>query len=476
MVDETAKEINLIADSNLEFFLIHGYTGSPTDFNELPFYLNKEFKANVRVPLLKGHGESISSLDNLKYGDFLNPIKRELKKEISNGKKIVLIGISFGGLMALDLAKNFSPLSVIVISLPFQFKFPLNVPGIGFLGIFKKYWKKYLSEEEKNLRQGFHYNSMHKNGFYIVNSLKKKLRNSLYKIKSPFLGIQVKNDLLSSKKGLNYVLKNIGSDIKSKVCFDTNIHNVFYSNQFREVYSSIHSFIKNVLESQNKSFYKKEKVAAIIPAYNEKERISSVLKILKNVKLLDEIIVVDDGSSDGTSNVVKKFKKIRLIENKVNKGKAFSMDVGVKSTKASILFFCDADLKGLKSKQIEEIILPVLNNKFDMFIGVRGNFMQRTIKKWAINSGERSLKREIWEKLPAYYKYRYRIEAGLNNYVRFFGEKGFGYKVFNYSQTLKESKYGFFKGTFLRWWMNLDVFMAVLRFHIWDRFSLRKKV
>ena len=59
--------IDLKADSELLFFLIHGYTGSPDDFNELPEYLHKNIKANVKVILLKGHGTRIEDLDNLEY-------------------------------------------------------------------------------------------------------------------------------------------------------------------------------------------------------------------------------------------------------------------------------------------------------------------------------------------------------------------------------------------------------------------------
>ncbi len=95
---------------------------------------------------------------------------------------------------------------------------------------------------------------------------------------------------------------------------------------------------------------------------------------------------------------------------------------------------------------------------------------KKSVKKFAINSGERVLKRRTWEKLPSYYKHRYRIECGLNNFVKFHG-RGFGYKIFPYYQTLKEKKYGFIKGTFLRWGMNFDVFIAILKSNFIDRFK-----
>ena len=210
-----------------------------------------------------------------------------------------------------------------------------------------------------------------------------------------------------------------------------------------------------------------KKVSAIIPAYNEEKGIGEVIRQLKKVSLVSEIIVVDDGSKDKTAEIVKGFKDVRLIKNKVNMGKAYSMDGGVKSTDNEVIFFCDADLKGLNPKEIEKIIIPVVKNNFDMYLGLRKNKMQQAIKLFALNTGERALKRELWEKLPDFYKHRYRIEAGLNYYAKHYG-KGFGYVNLSYFQTLKESKYGFFKGTYLRWRMNFDVLLAYIKSYLLD--------
>ena len=180
----------------------------------------------------------------------------------------------------------------------------------------------------------------------------------------------------------------------------------------------------------------RKKVAAIVPSYNEGKRIGNVLNVLTKTKKINEIIVIDDGSEDNTKEIVKRYKKVKYLKNNVNKGKAYSMDRGVKASNSEIIFFCDADLNGLTSKIVESIINPVRGGKLDMFIGIRKNLMQRAVKKFAIDSGERALKKEIWEKLPNFYKHRFRIEEGLNHYVNYFG-RGFGYKIFNYTKTLK---------------------------------------
>ncbi|MEX2145090.1 MAG: glycosyltransferase family 2 protein [Candidatus Spechtbacterales bacterium] len=208
------------------------------------------------------------------------------------------------------------------------------------------------------------------------------------------------------------------------------------------------NFIKD--DNQN------SKVVAIIPTFNEAKRIGNVLKVVTRSPVINEIIVVDDGSRDETESVVKKFPNVKYLKNTDNIGKGGSMDRAVKATDAEIIFFCDADLHNLSEEIIEGIIRPVLSGETSMFIGLRSNFMQKSVRLFALNSGERALKREVWETLPKRFKYKYRVEAGLNWHVKHnFG--GFKYKTFNYSQPVKESKYGFWEGMVLRWGMNFDV-------------------
>ncbi len=475
MVAEKAKEINLKANSNREFFLIHGYTGSPTDFNDLGNYLHKKFNANVRIIMLKGHGTKIEDLDEIGLSDLLKQTEEELKRDLAKGRKIVLGGYSFGGIIALYLASKYSVQGVFNIVAPYQLKWYFNTPLIFLLAKAKKYWKKHIPDEEKILRKNsFRYEHMHSNAIIIAKEMNYLLKKALGKITCPCLTIHSNNDTFSSLGTGEKINQDINSKIKKLVLFDTHGHTLFYSKLKDNLYNEIFQFIyKNGLFGDKKI----KKVSAIIPAYNEGPRIGRVLRILLKTPLINEIIAVDDGSIDNTKNVIadlsKKYPKIRFLRNTSNKGKAYSVDRAVNESSGDILFFCDADLTGITPSIIKEIIEPVLHDKYDMFIGARGNIMQRSIKKWAINSGERALKRDVWLKLPEFYKHRFRMEAGLNNFVKYAG-KGYSYKIFSHSQPLKESKYGFFRGTYLRWWMNFDVTLATLRFHLYDKYKIKK--
>lgn len=207
------------------------------------------------------------------------------------------------------------------------------------------------------------------------------------------------------------------------------------------------------------------KTAAIVPAYNEASRISRVLEVLTKIPDLAEIIVIDDGSSDDTFKEAQKFP-VRCFRNEKNLGKAATMQRGVDLTDAECLFFCDADLQGLCPEIIERTIEPVASGKTDMFIAVHSYASHRYVKPIGLLSGERALTRKLWNMIPNFYKYRFRIEFGLNRFAEFYG-KGFAYKVFeNYYITRKEIKYGLRKGFLRRMWMYFDILSAYLFFYL----------
>lgn len=181
-------------------------------------------------------------------------------------------------------------------------------------------------------------------------------------------------------------------------------------------------------------------------------------------KLIDEIIVVDDGSDDNTFKVVRKFNpKVKYIRNQINKGKGFSMNKGVKNTNAEILFFCDSDLKNLTPEIIDKIIWPVLKKETEMSIGLRNNFLNRIAYKIKFTSlsGQRALTKNLWKRLPKFYKNKFRTEIGLNFYA-----KNYIYQIFDYQQILKEKKYKFLVSFKRRMGMNFDIVLAWLKLYL----------
>lgn len=107
------------------------------------------------------------------------------------------------------------------------------------------------------------------------------------------------------------------------------------------------------------------KVSVIIPAYNEEETVAKVVEVVKNVSFVDEIIVINDGSTDRTEEEATNAGAI-VINHAVNKGKGEALYTGYKEAECDIIAFIDADIHNLTSKKVEAMIKPILDGKTDI--------------------------------------------------------------------------------------------------------------
>ena len=89
-------------------------------------------------------------------------------------------------------------------------------------------------------------------------------------------------------------------------------------------------------------------LSVIIPVFNESESIQEIIKRVKATKLASEIIVVDDGSMDGTRDILKKYdgkEKVHVILHEKNQGKGAAVRTGIQAAKGEIMLIQDADLE-----------------------------------------------------------------------------------------------------------------------------------
>lgn len=140
-----------------------------------------------------------------------------------------------------------------------------------------------------------------------------------------------------------------------------------------------------------------KKLSVIIAAYNEEPRIAKVLKIVEHHPLIDEVIVVNDGSVDRTTEVVRRFD-VTLVENEHNLGKTLSIKKGIKLARNENILLIDADLNGLTDEAITDLAKPVLDGKVDWTLSLRGNsfgIMKLMQMDWV--SGERVIPKKLLE-------------------------------------------------------------------------------
>lgn len=87
-------------------------------------------------------------------------------------------------------------------------------------------------------------------------------------------------------------------------------------------------------------------ISAIVCAFNEEDTIANVLKVLTSHEKISRVIVVDDGSTDKTNEIVSTtFPQVTLVKNKVNSGKGAAFVKGFKHSTGDTILTIDADLK-----------------------------------------------------------------------------------------------------------------------------------
>ena len=154
-------------------------------------------------------------------------------------------------------------------------------------------------------------------------------------------------------------------------------------------------------------------ISVIIPAFNEEKNIKKVIGQISNLKIKNlDIIVVDDGSTDRTSNVLSSIKGITVLRHEVNRGYGASLKGGIKKSSSEYIMIIDADCT-YPVESIPELLRHL--NSYDMVVGARTGEIVKTpffrkpakwfLKHFAqyltkskipdLNSGLRIFRREI---------------------------------------------------------------------------------
>ncbi|MGI5875508.1 MAG: glycosyltransferase family 2 protein [Dethiobacteria bacterium] len=193
------------------------------------------------------------------------------------------------------------------------------------------------------------------------------------------------------------------------------------------------------------------KTVALVPAYNEGPRLGAVLEIILSSPLVDETIVIDDGSEDNTSHVAAQFP-VKILSWKENRGKGAALQAGLdEADDAETFLFLDADLVNLGHEHLEALLTPLARvEEASMTIGVFRAGHKKSVNLaqnyFSILNGQRALKREFVNILPDLSWSRFGVEILLTKYAKLAGKTVLYPELHGITHVTKEEKLGFGAG------------------------------
>jgi glycosyltransferase involved in cell wall biosynthesis len=217
----------------------------------------------------------------------------------------------------------------------------------------------------------------------------------------------------------------------------------------------------------------KPTVTLIIPAYNEAKTVGEVVRTAAQSGIFAQIIVIDDGSSDGTGDAVKVAKaalpadsicSIELLVHEHNQGKAMGMLHGLDAARGDIVMFLDADLIGLRAGHMQQLLAPLLDTtgytaSLGVFVGGRAaTTMAQKIAPFI--SGQRACFKKDLAQFTGWEKVGFGIETALNRYLQERDIKVRVVELEGMTHRMKEEKRGALRGFGARLKMYWDILLT----------------
>ncbi len=250
-IDELVKGFELKGDSDNCIFMIHGFTGSASEFYPLASLLNEK-GYSVISHALPGHGTtSLKALKKVGPKDWLRSVKEGYEEAAKKYKRVFVFGYSMGGCLAISLTKTHQldglilcepalvPNSSFAWLAKFLRPFPIKIQWDGTL--------EYPDHSEKYMRG--------QSGYYIKSAadlvvVARKAKKLLPKIVCPIMMTWATKDTSIRKEGVDMIQELTPSNIKTYKVYEGNTHHLPSEPEKEQLAKDIDSFIKKTIPQE----------------------------------------------------------------------------------------------------------------------------------------------------------------------------------------------------------------------------------
>lgn len=235
--------------SNIGVLVLHGFTSHIHCVDPLVKYLD-DLGVPYRFPILRGHGTKFEDMEGTKAEDWYEDAENSLLDLLEQSEKVIVVGLSMGGLLALDLAAHYNDkvAGVVTIAAALFFKDPL-APLAPLLAKFIRYWPSPNAYNDKKLKEieNKNYPKFATSAFLSLYKYTKKIKNILSFVRAPILILHSRKDNIITPRSAEIIYRKVSSKDKKIVWFEKSGHEMLLDLERDEVIKVIVDFMKKII-------------------------------------------------------------------------------------------------------------------------------------------------------------------------------------------------------------------------------------
>ncbi|MBF0107109.1 MAG: alpha/beta fold hydrolase [Deltaproteobacteria bacterium] len=270
LTNQVMKEISKLVDHSMNYIplevpvkgpkqhdkigvlLLHGFTSSLDTVNGLVPHLKKE-KIEYEMPVLRGHGTHYQDMVGVTAGDWYHDALKSLNKLAKRVDQVIVVGLSMGGLVALDLGIQQPQKVAGVVTVAAAVKFADPLAGLTpLIAKVIQFWPSPNAFCDMTLaKNSTNYPKFATDAFGSLFAYSKDIQKKLGKLTTPIRIIQSKKDQVIAPLSANIIYENVASQIREICWFEKSGHEMMQDLESEKVFEAIMQFVKK---------FKKEKV------------------------------------------------------------------------------------------------------------------------------------------------------------------------------------------------------------------------